>query len=339
MNRDEKAAAIAEIAGEITESQAILAVDPTGLSVSQAGEIRTKLRDADARLRIVKNTLTTRAADQAGVESLKELLVGPTALTFVRGDAAAAAKAISDYAKATDKLPFKGGYMDGAPLSIDEIKAIAKLPSRDVLYGQLVGMIASPITGLARGLNALLSGVAIALGQVQAKAEAGEIQLGGGAGEPAPAAEEPAAEEPAAEAEAPAEEAPADEAPAEEAPAEVAEEPAAEDAPAAEADAEPDADAEPPTEGETPHTEEPAEGSDGGPAPEPEPPTEGETPHTEEPAGGSDKAPPNPETTEEKKDMPPSPADGIEELRGIPVLELSERIKALEEEFGVPATA
>ena len=258
MNRDEKAAAIAEIAGEITESQAILAVDPTGLSVSQAAEIRTKLRDADARLRIVKNTLTTRAADEAGVESLKELLVGPTALTFVRGDAAAAAKASSDYAKATDKLPFKGGYMDGAPLTVDEIKAIAKLPSRDVLYGQLVGMIASPITGLARGLNALLSGVAIALGQVQAKAEAGEIQLGGGAGEPAPAAEEPAAEEPAA----------AEEAPAEEAPAETAEEPAAEDAPAAEAEA--DADAEPPTEGETPHTEEPAEGSDEEATPEPE---------------------------------------------------------------------
>jgi len=200
LNREEKAAAIAEIAGDIKESQAIIAVDPTGLSVAQAAEIRTKLRDADARLRVVKNTLTLRAADEAGVEALKELLTGPTALTFVRGDAAAAAKAISDYARTTDLLPFKGGYMDGAPLGVDEIKAIAKLPSRDVLYGQLVGMIASPITGLARGLNALLSGVAIALGQVQAKAEAGEIQLGGGAGEPAPAAEEPAAvvEEPAA---------------------------------------------------------------------------------------------------------------------------------------------
>src|SRR3954454_343282 len=238
MNRDEKAAAIAEIAGEITESQAILAVDPTGLSVSQAAEIRTKLRDADARLRVIKNTLTERAADQAGVDSLKELLVGPTALTFVRGDAAAAAKAISDYAKATDKLPFKGGYMDGAPLTIEEIQAIAKLPSREVLYGQLVGMVASPITGLARGLNALLSGVAIALGQVQAKAEAGEIQLGGGAGEPAPAAEETAAEggRPrggggrGGEAGAPAEETPAEPADdtAAEAPAETAEEPAAE---------------------------------------------------------------------------------------------------------------
>jgi large subunit ribosomal protein L10 len=244
MNRDQKAAAIAEIAGDITESQAIIAVDPTGLTVAQAAEIRTALRGADARLRIVKNTLTERAADEAGVAELKELLTGPTALTFVRGDAAAAAKAISDYARATDLLPFKGGYMDGAALTIDEIKAIAKLPSRDVLYGQLVGMIASPITGLARGLNALLSGVAIALGQVQAKAEAGEIAHGAGtaAAEPEPEPEPAAAEEPAAEA-----------APAEEAPAETAEEPVVDAV-----DSPEDQDAEAPESAES--SEEPAEG-------------------------------------------------------------------------------
>lgn len=239
MNRDQKSAAVAEIAEEISASQAILAVDPTGLSVAQAAEIRTKLRDADARLRVVKNTLTELAADEAGVAELKELLTGPTALTFVRGDAAAAAKALSDYAKATDRLPFKGGFMDGAALDVAQIQAIAKLPSRDVLYGQLVGIVASPITGLARSLNALLSGVAIALGQVQAKAEAGEIQLGGGAGE-APAAE---AEAPAeAEAEAP------------------AEEPVAESTDTPE---EADPDAEAPDAGQTPpQTEDPAEGPD-----------------------------------------------------------------------------
>src|SRR3954452_3467836 len=202
MNREQKAAAIEEIATEITESSAVLAVDPTGLSVSQSAEIRTALRAADARLRIVKNTLTERAADKAGLEELKTLLEGPTALTFVRGDAAAAAKAIADYSRQTDLLPFKGGFMDGARLEIEQIMAIARLPSRDVLYGQLVGIVASPITGLARSLNALLSGVAIALGQVREKAEAGESELGGGSGE-APPAEEPAAEveEPAAEAE------------------------------------------------------------------------------------------------------------------------------------------
>jgi large subunit ribosomal protein L10 len=244
MNRDEKAAAIAEIAGDISDSQAIFAVDPTGLTVSQAAEIRTSLRNVDAKLRVVKNTRTERAADAAGVAELKALLTGPTALTFVRGDAAAAAKAIADYAKVTEKLAFKGGFMDGAALDVAQLQAIAKLPSRDMLYGQLVGMIASPITGLARGLNALLSGVAIALGQVQAKAQAGEIALGGGA-----AAAEPAADEPAA-----------DEAAADETPAETAEEPAAEGAGATTTDA--DQDAEAPDAGETPHTEDPAEGPD-----------------------------------------------------------------------------
>src|SRR3954463_15570617 len=111
MNRDQKAAAIAEIAQNIQESDAVFAVDYRGISVPQAAELRTRLRDADTRFRVVKNTLTERAADQAGAESLKALLEGPTALAFVRGDAAAAAKAIADYGRTTDLLPFKGGIL------------------------------------------------------------------------------------------------------------------------------------------------------------------------------------------------------------------------------------
>src|SRR3954469_22337918 len=138
MNREQKAAAVAEIATRIQESQAVFAVDYRGLSVPQAAELRARLRDANARFQIVKNTLTERAADQAGAESLKELLEGPTALTFVAGDAAAAAKALRDYGRATELLPFKGGILDGNPLTPDEIQAIARLPSRQVLYQQLV---------------------------------------------------------------------------------------------------------------------------------------------------------------------------------------------------------
>ena len=89
MNREQKAAAVAEIAEQIKESEAVFAVDYRGISVPQAAELRAKLRDADATFRIVKNTLTERAADAAEAEPLKELLEGPTALTFVRGDAAA----------------------------------------------------------------------------------------------------------------------------------------------------------------------------------------------------------------------------------------------------------
>lgn len=190
MNREQKAAAIAEIAGEIQEAQAVFAVDYRGISVPQAAELRAKLREADTRFRIVKNTLTERAADQAGAESLKALLEGPTALAFVRGDAAAAAKALADYARATDLLPFKGGLLDGEALDPDQIRAISRLPARDVLYGQLVGLVASPISGLARTLQALISGLAIQLGAIQ---EQGLI------GQGAPAAEAEAASADAAE--------------------------------------------------------------------------------------------------------------------------------------------
>jgi large subunit ribosomal protein L10 len=204
MNREQKAAVVEEIAANIRESQAVFAVDYRGLSVPQAGELRTRLREADARFAVVKNTLTERAADAAGAEALKELLEGPTALTFVRGDAAAAAKALRDYARETELVPFKGGLMDGEPLTAEDIGAIAKLPSRDVLYAQLVNIVAYPVSGLARTLNQLIGGLAVALGQIQ---EQGLVGQDAPAAEAAPAAEE-----------APAEEAPAAEAPAEETP-------------------------------------------------------------------------------------------------------------------------
>jgi large subunit ribosomal protein L10 len=249
MNREQKAVAIEEIATHIDESHAIFAVDYRGITVPQVAELRAKLRDADATFKVVKNSLTERAADQAGAETLKEYLAGPTALTFVRGDVATAAKAIADYAKATQLLPFKGGLMDGAVLDVDQLRSLSRLPSRDVLYGQLVGVVASPVGGLVRSLAALVGGLASALGQVQQKKESGEIPAGEApaAVAEAPAAEEAPAEEPAAEAEAP----PSEDAPAAEEPA--AEEPAAdvateteaapEEAPAEEPAAEAPADA------------------------------------------------------------------------------------------------
>jgi large subunit ribosomal protein L10 len=206
MNREQKEQAVAEIAEEIKESQAVFAVDYRGITVAQVADVRTKLRDADATLRVVKNTLTERAADNAGAEHLKGLLTGPTALTFVRGDAAAAAKAISTFNKETELLEFKGGMMDGEALEIDQIKAIAKLPSRDVLYGQLVGLVAAPLGGMVRGLGSMVGGLAIALGQLQEQ-KASEPQP-----QPEPEAEEAPAEEAGDEPDAEAEEAPAEEA-------------------------------------------------------------------------------------------------------------------------------
>jgi len=184
LNRDQKAAVIEEVAGQIQEADAVFAVDYRGISVPQAAELRTRLREADASFRIVKNTLTERAADQAGAEGLKELLEGPTAMTFVRGDAAAAAKALRDFRRATQLLEFKGGWMNGEKLSAEAIDAIAQLPSRDVLYGRLVGMVASPLTGLVSAMGGLIGGLAR---QLQAMADQGLV--GGDAPAPAPAAE------------------------------------------------------------------------------------------------------------------------------------------------------
>ncbi|MCW3030146.1 MAG: ribosomal protein, partial [Solirubrobacterales bacterium] len=190
MNRDQKAVAIQQIADHIDKSHAIFAVDYRGISVPQVAELRAKLREADATFTVVKNSLTERAADQAGAETLKAYLAGPTALTFVRGDVATAAKAIADYARATQLLPFKGGLVDGDALDVEQLRSLSRLPSREVLYGQLVGVVASPVSGLVRSLSALVGGLASALGQVRDKKESGELP----AGEP-PAAAAPASEQ------------------------------------------------------------------------------------------------------------------------------------------------
>ena len=208
MNRDEKEAAVKEISSELESAGAIFAVDYRGISVPQAAELRSKLRDSDASFSVVKNRLAKRATDGTdAAAALDEHLVGPTALTFVRGDAVVAAKTISEFIKANDVLAYKGGLMDGATLAPEQFNAIAKLPGVEILRGQLVGLAASPLSGVVRTLNQLLAGLAQQLGQV---AEQGLVSgeppaAESEADEPAAAAAdepEPEAEEPAAEAEA-----------------------------------------------------------------------------------------------------------------------------------------
>jgi large subunit ribosomal protein L10 len=283
VNRDQKAAAIAEIAAQINESQAIFAVDYRGISVPQVAELRANLREADAIFKVVKNSLTERAADEAGAVTLKDFLTGPTALTFIHGDVATAAKAIADYSRTTQLLQFKGGLMGGAALDVDQLQALSRLPSREVLFGQLVGVVASPVSGLVRTLSALLGGLAVALGQVREKMESGEIPAGAATAPAAAAVEEPTAEaEARAEAEATAvEEAQTAEEPSAKAEAPPAEEPAADvDARAAEAEApvaeEPAA--------EEPAAEEPAADVEAPAAKAEAPPAKAEAPPAEEPA-------------------------------------------------------
>ncbi|MEA2405105.1 MAG: large subunit ribosomal protein [Thermoleophilaceae bacterium] len=250
MNREQKAAVIDRVADEIRGADAIFAVDYRGLSVKQAKQLRVSLGEAGASLQVVKNTLAERSADAAGAEDLKVLLDGPTAFTFVRGDAALAAKAIATFRKAEGLPEFKGGQMNGETLSIDQIESIARLPARELLQAQFVGVLASPITGLVRGLGSMVSGLAIALGQIRDQG-----LVGGDEPEPAPEPEPAAAEAPAAEPE-------AEEAPAAEPEAEAEEAPAADEPEASEAPGDPAAEAEAAEAETTTSDDAPSEGGD-----------------------------------------------------------------------------
>jgi large subunit ribosomal protein L10 len=222
VNREQKAAVVDEIAERLGEAEAIFAVDYRGISVPEAAELRGKLREADAAFTVVKNRLAKRAAEKAGTTELDELFDGPIALAFVKGDAVVAAKAISTFSREHNVLEYRGGIMDGEPLDPEKFQAIARLPALDVLRGQLVGVAASPLTGLTRGLASMLSGLAVGLGQI---AEQGLV---GGTEEPA--AEEQAEDEPPAEVRAE-EEPPSDVKAEEEAAAETSEESETEEAP------------------------------------------------------------------------------------------------------------
>ena len=208
MQKAEKEQVVAELAEQLRSVDSLIVADYRGLTNSQLEALRAKLRPHGARLTIVKNTLTRRAAEAAGAESLLALLEGPTALAFVQadGDAVAVAKALSDTARETRILSLRGGVMQGAPITGDDVETLAKLPPVDVLQGQLVGVIVAPLTQVLGLLTAPLTNL---VGLVDARIA--QLEEGGQA---APVAEAPAEQ-------APAEEAPAEGTPAEEAPVEV----------------------------------------------------------------------------------------------------------------------
>jgi large subunit ribosomal protein L10 len=254
MNKEQKTAVVDELSKELSDADAIFAIDYRGISVPQAAELREGLRESDTRFRVVKNRLTLRAADAAGAEEIKDHLTGPTALALVSGDAALAAKTISRLGSEWELLGYKGGIMEGAALDSESFQAIAKLPGRDALNAQAAGIIASPLTGLVRGLGSMVQGLALQLGQI---AEQGLVSGEAPAEEETPAEEEaPANEEAPEEEEAPAEEETPDEEPGEEQSPGEPEAPAAEEA---EQDPEPEESPEEQSEEEAPEGEEAGE--------------------------------------------------------------------------------
>jgi large subunit ribosomal protein L10 len=200
MARADKSAAVAELADEFRSSNAVVLTEYRGLTVAQLKQLRRSLGSA-ATYAVVKNTLTKIAAKDAGVEGLDDLLVGPSAVTFVKGDPVEAAKGLRDFAKENPLLIIKGGVLDGKPLSADEIKKLADLESREVLLAKLAGAMKGSLQNAVSLFAAPLSQAARTIDALRAKAEADPSVLAGGAGTPAPAAEVAAEEAPAADVE------------------------------------------------------------------------------------------------------------------------------------------
>jgi large subunit ribosomal protein L10 len=213
MARPDKTAAVAELVESFQESAGAVLTEYRGLTVKQLQDLRRALGE-NANYAVVKNTLTQIAAGEAGVEGFDDLLTGPTAIAFINGDVVEAAKGLRDFAKANPSLVIKGGVLDGKPLGAEEIAKLADLESREVLLAKLAGGMLASLSQAVYLLNAPLSQAARLAGALQEKAEQDPSILQGGAGEPAPAAEE-TTEAPAEEAPAETTEAPADEAPAE----------------------------------------------------------------------------------------------------------------------------
>ncbi|HVW81957.1 MAG TPA: 50S ribosomal protein L10 [Mycobacteriales bacterium] len=206
MPRPDKASAVAELTTAFRDSSAAVLTEYRGLTVAELKELRRSLQ-GNATYVVVKNTLSKIAAREAGVEALDELMTGPSAIAFVNGDPVTVAKGLRDFNREHPLLVIKGGVLDGAPLSADDIKKLANLESREVLLAKLAGGLNTPASQLASVLMAPVRQLAQVLGALAAKAAA-DPNWGGGDGasatDPAPAAADEVPAEPAAEAAEPA---------------------------------------------------------------------------------------------------------------------------------------
>ena len=191
MANAEKTAAVADLADSFRESSGAVLTEYRGLTVKQMQELRRSLGE-DVSYAVAKNTLTKIAAKDAGVEIDFDLLTGPTAIAFIKGDPVLAAKSLRDFAKANTPLIIKGGFLDGKILTAEEINKLADLESREVLLAKLAGGMKASLSGAASLFAAPLSQAARVLGALQAKAESDPSVLAAGPEPVAPVDEAPA---------------------------------------------------------------------------------------------------------------------------------------------------
>lgn len=166
MLRQQKEAVIAEVTRLLEENANLVVSDYRGLTVADMSELRAKLRESGARFMVVKNTLGAIAAERAGRPLVKELLTGPTAVTFCGDDPVSAAKALVAFARTHPQLEIRGGVLEESLIDAAGVRALATLPSRDVLVAQVLGTMVAPITGLVTVLHGTIAGLVRALDQV-----------------------------------------------------------------------------------------------------------------------------------------------------------------------------
>lgn len=166
MPTEKKVEAVKEIQGWLKDTSIIITTNYSGLAVGEMTALRRVLRESGVRYKVVKNTLTYLAADAAGQPLVKDIVQGPTAIAFGYDDPIEPARALSEYiSNNRSALEIRGAIMDGRLLTVAEIDALAKLPSKDVLIARLMGQLQGPVAGLARVLNGPLSGLARVLQQ------------------------------------------------------------------------------------------------------------------------------------------------------------------------------
>ncbi len=185
MLKADKEKIVAELVDRLRTSQTLIVADYRGLTMTEIDKLRTELLQHGARFSVVKNTLTRRAAEAAGVEPLLRLIEGPTAIAFLDagGDPVAVAKALSETARSTRILTIRGGILDGKPIGEDEVKSLATLPPANMLQAQLAGALAAPLTTVVGLFTAPLRDL---VGVLEARIRQLQEQ-----GEAVPAAEEP----------------------------------------------------------------------------------------------------------------------------------------------------
>jgi large subunit ribosomal protein L10 len=192
MAKPEKVAQLAEITDRFKEADATLLTEYRGLKVADIADVRGALRDAGAEYKVMKNTLARIAVREVGLDELVEMLEGPTAVVFVKGDVVEAAKALDDAAKKYPVLTIKGGAMAGKIFDADQAKALAKLESRETLLTKIAMLFNQPAQQTVNVFSALLRDLGSMLGQVVAKKESGELPGGEEVGVPSPEGDTPA---------------------------------------------------------------------------------------------------------------------------------------------------